>query len=96
MSELYKKLEVYRDQNRTSINYKYAKSVLNQLLIIGFHNETTPNELPVVFTIDMVHFNEADFEDLMLNIGYKVKAYMKFGCYDTKLYTYEVHIIYKK
>lgn len=95
MVELYKKLEKYRDKHRDSNNYnKYIKPILNQLLVIGFNNESNPNKLPIEFTIENVHFEKNEFEALMLDIGYKVNATMKFREYDARLYTYEVHICY--
>lgn len=93
MSELNKTLEIYRDTHRNCSNYNNIKEVLNQLLVIGFNNEDKPNELPDEFMINSVHFNESNFNSLMLDIGFKVKTQEKFVDFYSQLYTYVVTII---
>ena len=43
--------------------------------------------------INSVHFNESNFNSLMLDIGFKVKTQEKFVDFYSQLYTYVVTII---
>lgn len=88
-------LKNYRNKNYNSVNFIYTKDVLNQLLVIAFNNLDTPDELPNTFILKDIHFTTSEIQNLLMDIGFQVKAQMIFRDYTSRVATFKITITKK-
>lgn len=77
MSDFYERLREFRDEYRENhpyTNYVRILPVLLQLINCAFTNELMPDTLPEEFIIKNIMLYQAEFENLLKQIGLDVEV----------------------